>query len=239
MHHEHVSWHSQALNRPMPVEIFGHAGARVIAFPTTMGNCYEWRDRRMHEVLGDHLEHGWIQLYCVDQVHDESWYAKGLHPGARAWRHLQYDAYLRNELLPFTAHRNPNPFVIATGASFGAYHAACFGFRHPDQVHRIIGMSGMYDVKQMTEGYSDENVYQCNPFDFMRHERDPERLAAFRRQDIVFAIGRDDPSYGNNAELSAILWNQGIGNALRVWDGWAHDWPFWERMIRIYIAGHD
>ena len=31
----------------------------------------------------------------------------------------------------------------------------------------------------------------------------------------------------------------GIGNALRIWDGWAHDWPYWERMIRLYIGGHD
>ena len=30
---------------------------------------------------------------------------------------------------------------------------------------------------------------------------------------------------------------QGIGNALRVWDGWAHDWPWWREMIQVYIAG--
>jgi hypothetical protein len=32
--------------------------------------------------------------------------------------------------------------VIATGASFGAYPAACFGLRHRP-VHRILGMSGI------------------------------------------------------------------------------------------------
>jgi esterase/lipase superfamily enzyme len=223
----------------MPIEIFGHAGARVLVFPTTMGNCYEWRDRSMHVVLRDHLENGWIQLYCVDHVPDESWYNKRIHPGARAWRHLEYDRYLSSELVPFTEHRNPNPFVIATGASFGAYHAVCFGFRHPEQVNRIVAMSGLFDIKGMTEGYSDQNVYACNPFDFMRHEHDPRRIAAFRRQDIIFAIGRDDPSFANNSEFSGILWSKGIGNALRVWDGWAHDWPYWERMIRLYIGGHD
>src|SRR5258706_12938025 len=220
MHHAHESWMSPTLGRQMPIEVFGHAGARVLVFPTTMGSCYEWGDRHMHEVLAEQLENGWIQLFCLDHVNDESWYNKGLHPGARAWRHLQYDRYLLYELLPFTEAQNPNPFVIATGASFGAYHAACFGFRHPDRVNRVIGMSGLYDVKQMTEGYSDGNVYQCNPFDFMRHEHDPGRLAAFRRQDIIFAIGRDDPSYGNNAELSAILWDRGIGNALAARVGW-------------------
>ena len=230
---------SPALGREMHLEVFGHAGARALVFPTSLGSCYEWRDRRMHEVLGDHLENGWLQLFCVDHVHDESWYNKGLHPGAQAWRHLQYDQYLLTEVLPFTAAANPNPFVVTVGASFGAYHAACFGFRHPAHVHRILGLSGLYDVKELTGGWSDANVYACNPFDFMRHEHDPARLAAFRKQDIIFAIGRDDPSCGNNVDLSALLWDQGIGNALRIWDGWAHDWPYWERMVRLYVGGHD
>ncbi len=239
MKQEHYSWISPALGREMHIEVFGHAGARMLVFPTTLGTCYEWRDRRMHEVLADHLDHGWIQMFCLDHVHDESWYNKQLHPGARAWRHLQYDQYLVSEVLPFTASATGNPFVIACGASFGAYQAACFGFRHPEQVHRIIGLSGMYDVKSMTEGYSDLNVYGCNPFDFMQHEHDAARLAEFRGQDIILAIGKEDPSYGNNLEFSGILWGKMIGNALREWDGWAHDWPYWERMIRLYVGGHD
>lgn len=239
MQHEHVTWMSPALSRPMGIEIFGHGGARVIVFPTTMGNCYEWRDRRMPQVLGDCLDNGWVQLFCVDQVHSESWYNRQIHPGARAWRHLQYDRYLVDEVLPFSGSRNPNPFVIATGASFGAYHAASFGLRHPEVVHRIIGMSGLYDIKQLTDGFSDDNVYRANPADFMKHEQNPGRLAAFRRQDIILAVGRDDPNYVSNTDLSTTLWNQGIGNALRVWDGWSHDWPYWERMIRLYLPGHD
>jgi esterase/lipase superfamily enzyme len=223
----------------MQLLVFGHAGARVLVFPTSLGSVHEWADRRMPDVLGDHLHNGWIQLFCLDHVQQESWYADHLHPGARAWRHLQYDHYLTAELLPFTAHRNPNPFVIAVGASFGAYQAASLGFRHPDLVNRIIGLSGFYDIKRFTDGYSDANVYASNPFDFMRHENDPARLEAFRRQDIIFAIGRDDPSKDNNEEFSRVLWEKGIGNALRLWDGWCHDWPYWEKMIRIYIGGHD
>jgi esterase/lipase superfamily enzyme len=223
----------------MHLHVVGHAGARVVVFPTSLGSHHEWIDRRMPEVLAEHLRQGWIQLFCLDQVHGESWYGEHLHPGAMAWRHLQYDRYLHDEVLPFTTSLNANPFVVATGASFGAYHAVCFGLRHPHLVNRIIGMSGLYDMKRLTGGYSDANVYACNPADFMLHEHDPGRLEAFRRQDIILAIGRDDPSYGNNETLSAALWDKGIGNALRIWDGWAHDWPYWERMIRLYIGGHD
>jgi esterase/lipase superfamily enzyme len=236
-HHHH--WVSPVLGRDMHVRWFGHGGARVLAFPTTMGNHNEWPDRRMPDVLAEHIEQGWITLFCVDHNHDDAWYNKAIHPTERARRHLRYDAYLRDELLPFTAYIDSNPFVVVTGASFGAYHAACFAWRHPGLVHRVIGMSGLYDIKHMTDGYSDEWVYQCNPSDFLRHEWDEGRLALLRRQDIILAVGDGDSAIENNRELSGTLWSKGVGNALRIWNGFAHDWPYWERMIRLYIGGHD
>ena len=232
-------WYSPAVGREMQVRWFGHGGARVLAFPTTMGNHNEWPDRYMPDVLREHIDRGWLQLWCLDHNHDQSWYDKKAHPGERAWRHLQYDAYIREELLPFTRHVNGNGFVIATGASFGAFHAMSIGLRNPHLFDRIIGMSGTYDIKGMTGGYSDGNVHASNPFDFMRFENDPVRLEAFRRQDIVIAVGRGDPHYQQNQEFSAVLWEKGIGNALRVFDGHAHDWPYWEDWLLRYVGGHD
>jgi esterase/lipase superfamily enzyme len=240
MHHEFTKWRSPSLDgKEMSVHVWGHAGARMLVFPTSLGSHREWTDRKMQYVLRDHLERGWLQMYTVDHVHDESWYDKKRHPGARAWRHLQYHEYIKNELLPFMNHKNRNSFTIAAGASFGAYHAMSFGLRFPTLVNRIIGLSGLYDISGQAQQYTDPNVYACNPFAFMANEHDPHRIAAFRRQDIIMAIGRGDPSYQNNEEFSSILWQKGIGNALRVWDGHAHDWPFWEKMIRIYVSGHD
>ncbi len=43
----------------------------------------------------------------------------------------------------------------------------------------------------------------------------------------------------NNVAFSGLLWGKGIGNALREWDGFAHDWPVWEQMVRMYLSGHD
>jgi len=239
MHHETASWHSPLLGRTMALQVIGHAGARVLVFPTSMGTHSEWPDRRMHLVLQDHIDNGWIQLFCLDQPHQENWGNEDVGPGHRAWMHVQYYRYVQEEVLPFSAWKNPNPFVITTGASLGASHAMTFGLKHPESVGRILGMSGLYDITRMIGGYSDGNVYAVNPMAFMRHEHDPGRLDAFRRQDIILAIGREDPMYGNNAEFSALLWGKGIGNALRVWDGNAHDWPYWEKMVRIYLRGHD
>lgn len=239
MHHEHAGWFSPALQRDMQLEVIGHGGARVLVFPTSMGTRFEWIDRRMHEVLRDHVDRGWLQLFFLDQVTDESWYNETMHPGAQAWRHLQYLAYLADEVLPFSQSRNGTPFVIATGASFGAFHAASLAFKYPHLVQRLIGLSGMYDIRRFTGGFSDSTVYACNPMEFMAHEADPARLEAFRRQDIILAIGTDDPMLENNRRFSGLLWEKGIGNALREWHGFAHDWPWWEKMIRLYVGGHD
>ncbi|MGH7714339.1 MAG: alpha/beta hydrolase-fold protein, partial [Gemmatimonadaceae bacterium] len=160
--HHHV-WHSPSLGRHMHVRWFGQAGARLLAFPTTMGNHNEWPNRYMPDVLREHIEKGWLQLWCLDHNHDVSWYDKEIHPRERARRHLLYDHYIRVELLPFTQHINGNPFVIATGASFGAFHAMSIAMRNPHLIHRVVGMSGMYDIRGMTEGYSDQNVFASNP----------------------------------------------------------------------------
>ena len=223
----------------MDVLIFGHAGARAVVFPTSMGRFFEWEDRGMIGALAEPLERGWLQLFCVDSVDEHTWYAKWKHPHDRARHHGAYDHYIEHELLPFTIHRNQHPFVILTGASFGAYHAAAFAFRHPHLVGRVLGMSGLYDIKGQTDGYSDEAVYFANPADFVQHEQDHGRLEAMRRMDIIIAIGRDDPNFAANEHFSRMLWSKGIPHAFRAWDGWAHDWPWWRDMVRMYIHGHD
>lgn len=239
MNREHHRWYSPSLNRDMELLIFGHGGARVLVFPTSLGKYYEWEDRGMMGVLGEQLERGWLQLYCVDSVDAESWYARRSHPGARAWRQVQYDNYLTHEVVPLMWQKNNNPFTMTTGASFGAYHAVNYALRHPDLIRRTIGMSGIYDIRQWTDGHHDDNIYFNNPLEYLPNEHDGWRLDRLREMDIILITGKDDPNRGSTEALSGALWGKGIGNALRLWDGWAHDWPWWRDMLKLYIGGHD
>lgn len=239
MKRDYRRWYSPSLGRDMELLIFGHAGARLLVFPTSMGRFFEWEDRGMTVVLGEHLERGWLQMYCADSVDAESWYARWKHPADRALRQAQYDSYLLREVLPLSHQLNDNPFLITTGASFGAYQAINFAFRHPHLVGRTIGMSGIYDIRDWTDGYHDHNVYFNNPVSYVPNEHDRGRLEALRRMDIILVTGSDDPRRSGSEDLSTILWQKEIGNALRIWDGWAHDWPWWEKMIALYIGGHD
>ncbi|MEO5817081.1 MAG: alpha/beta hydrolase-fold protein [Gemmatimonadaceae bacterium] len=238
MHREHVRWYSPRLERDMDLLVFGHAGARVIVFPSSMGKFFEWEDQGMITALSEQLERGWLQLYCVDSVDSDSWYAKWKHPSDRAFYHARYDAYLRDEVVPLT-QGNPNPFLMTTGASFGAYHALTFALRYPHLVGRTIGLSGIYDIREVTDGYTDQHIYPYNPAEFILGESDPERLAAMQRMDIILAIGQDDSLRGNSEYFSGRLWSKNVWNALRIWDGWSHDWPYWRQMIRAYIGGSD
>jgi esterase/lipase superfamily enzyme len=239
MNREYHRWYSPSLNRDMELLIFGHAGARVLVFPTSKGKFYEWEDRKMMDALREYLERGWIQMYCVDSIDAESWYNYGIHPGARAYRHSQYDNYLYDEVLPLMNSKNSTPFLMTTGASFGAFHAVSFGLKHPDKVDRIIAMSGLFDIRRFTGGYSDENVFYQNPAEFIAHEHEPYRLAQLRHVDVILATGRDDQLIHSARDFSGLLWSKGIGNALREWDGWSHDWPYWQKMMQVYINGHD
>ena len=223
----------------MDLLVFGHHGAPVIVFPTSRGRFFEYQDRDMVGALAEPLEQGWLQLICVDSVDAESWYCDWAHPGGRVYRHLQYDQYLLNEVIPFIRSQNDNPFIMTTGCSFGAYHAINFGLRHPEIIRRSIGLSGLYDLRSFMSGYYDDNFYFNNPLDYTADLHDPEQIRRLQQQDIILAIGRDDRARWSNEKLSENLWRAGIGNALRIWDGWAHDWPFWQQMIRIYINGHD
>jgi len=236
----HQTWDSPALHgRKMDLLVFGHAGARVLAFPTSRGSYHEWEDRKMPEVLGEQLRAGTLQLFCVSSADETSWYDEAIPIRERAAWHGRYDACLKDEVLPRTRTLNGSQRLITVGASFGGYHAISFAMRHPDLVTRVLSMSGLPDIRRLTNGATDDAVYFQNPAEFMANEHDVARLAAFRKMDIILAVGQDDPLCPSNGEFSRLLWDRGIGNALRIWDGWAHDWPFWQQMLQRYIGGHD
>jgi esterase/lipase superfamily enzyme len=239
MQRQYHSWHSPALGRTMELLIFGHGGAPMLVFPTSQGRFYEYEDRGMVGALEYQIEAGWFQLICVDSIDAETLYNYGWAPSARLFRYDQYEHYLLTEVLPLVRHLNSTPYLITTGCSLGAYYAMNLALRHPGVVNRVIGLSGHYDVRNFFRGYYGDDLYFHNPVDFVGGVSDQWTLEQYRRMDIIMATGRDDQFAWSNHKLSSELWNKGVGNALRVWNGWYHDWPYWRDMISRYIGGHD
>lgn len=220
----------------MEMLVYGHGGAPVLVFPTSMGRFYQFEDFSMVSTLSTHLEMGWIQLFCVDSVDSESFYNKSAPPEQRIKRQVEYDAYLLEEVLPFIRSKNPVDYLIATGCSFGAYHAVNFSFRHPDRVNRVIGISGYYELGRFMNGYSSLDVYFNSPLWFMANMNDPRLLNLFRTHlQIILCVGEHDIVVDSSRELSAVLTRKDIPHTIDIWkDAW-HDWPWWKQMILKYI----
>ena len=98
MNREYHRWWSHDLQRDMELLVFGHAGTKVLVFPTSMGKYFEYEDNKMIAAVADRIEAGQLQIYCVDGVDSESWYNKRAHPYWRLQRHLQYERYILNDV---------------------------------------------------------------------------------------------------------------------------------------------
>lgn len=222
----------------MELLVFGHAGARVLVFPTSCGRFYDWENREMVKSLEHHLKSGWLQLFCVDSVDPEAWFNETSDTYAKTKRHLEYQDYVIKEVLPFSQSKNDNPYLIATGASFGAYHAMNIALRFPQYFNRVLAMSGIFDVREWSHGYMDDYIAQASPGESLKLAS-PQTLEAIKKLDLILPIGREDELYENNLWLSKLMWERGIWHALRVWQDNAHDWPYWQEMIKKYIGGPD
>jgi len=229
----------------MELLVFGHSGARVIVFPTSCGRFYDWENREMLTTLQDQIEQGWIQVFCVDGVDAESWWNMSIEPKDRALRHLQYHKYVIDEVLPWTKKMNDNDFVIALGASMGAYHAMNLTLRFPESFSRCLAMSGPYDFKQMSAPYNvfnwifdydDANVLQCNPVPLVA-SLPTAQIEKLKKVELIFPIGRTDPLFEGARLLSEALTEKNVPHSFIPWDGFAHDWPFWQQMILLYLSG--
>ena len=241
MNREYHRWRSPHLGRDMELLVFGHAGAKVLVFPTRAARFHEYENLRLVDTLRSKIEAGEIQLFCVDSIDQESFYCFWARPADRVLRHLAYEQYVVNEVLPFMAAKNDNPVTISHGCSMGAYHAANIAFRHPHLFRKLVAFSGRYDptlsvedFRDLLDGHRDERVFSNSPVKSLP-TIDGWRLEALRAMDITLVIGREDPFLENNRHLSEILWNMGVSHSLHEWDERAHRGYYWRRMAPQYV----
>ncbi|MBK1646202.1 esterase [Thiocapsa imhoffii] len=242
MKREYHRWYSDRLGRDMELLVFGHAGAKVLVFPTRDGRFHEYEDLRLIDALGHKIDAGHLQLYCVDSIVWESLYCDWCHPADRIRRHCAFEDYVLNEVLPLMASKNPHPCTIAHGCSLGAYHAVNIALRHPHLFKKIAAFSGRYDLtlevdcfRDLFSGHRDDLVYFHSPAQFLANLDCPTRLAALRGMDIILVVGNEDPFLDHNHRFSQLLWAKGIWHALHVWDGRAHRGYDWRRMAPLYV----
>jgi esterase/lipase superfamily enzyme len=234
MKEEYRRWFTPHLNRHFEMLVFGHAGYPVMLFPTSRARYFQYKDFGLIECARPLLDAGLIKIYTPDGIDDESWYNYGIHPADRVRTHIAYENVIVHDVIPFIRDDSGSPAVAVGGCSFGGYHAANLGFRHPHLVGYMISMSGAYDIKQFIMGYYDDNCYFNNPADFLPGVEESDYLDRIRRMGIILGVGGADICLEENRQLSGILSAKAIPHWLDVRNG-VHDWPLWREMFPAYL----
>lgn len=242
MNREYHHWYSPPLGRDMELLVFGHAGAKVLIFPTRDGRFYEYENLRIVESIKNKILSGELQLFCLDSIDHETFYCFWNHPKDRIQRHTHFEQYVLGEVIPFMNTLNSNPVIYSHGCSLGAYHAANIAFRHPHLFKKLIAFSGRFDLtlevenfRNLLDGHYDEDVYFHTPTHFLPNLNCQQQLQALRKMQITIVIGKEDPFLGNNHELSRILTQKEICHEFYEWEGRAHRGYYWRRMAPLYL----
>ena len=188
-----INWHSTRLDRMMNIRVYGKsAGVPILVFPTQDAMSDNFENFGMIEALAEDLKRGRIQLFCVDTVDTETW---SNHWGDKVWRahrQEQYYAYIIDEVVPRIYVENTSKRLpIAAGCSLGGLHAAIVFFRRPDLFDGVLSLSGVYDAKFFTDGWTNEVLYDNSPLDFLANmPGDHPYIALYNRRRIVLCVGQ-------------------------------------------------
>jgi esterase/lipase superfamily enzyme len=232
-------WYSPNLRKDMPIAVYGEIGRPLLLFPTAAADFEEYERFLLLDAIAAHIYSGRVKVYSINSINRESWLNDHLHPAEKAQRQAEFDRYVAQEVVPFIWDncRTPGIGIGATGASFGAFHAANTVFKHPDFFRTLIAMSGSYDIRPYCDGYHDDNVYFNNPAEYLPSLHDDYYLSRLRSAQILITSGQGAyEAPDRSRQISGILASKGIPHELDLW-GYdiPHDWPTWRSMLNVYI----
>jgi esterase/lipase superfamily enzyme len=191
--------------------------------------------------LGELIDGGRMKLYCVPSFDRESWTRGDLSLEDKAKRHGHYEWWVLTKLVPFVQADSHAPSMIATGASFGAYHAANFCLKRADLFPLAICMSGVYDVSVQGAGERGEAVYFNNPLDYVQHLHGDHLDWLRREASLVLVCGQGQwedttGALDSTRRFAALLSEKGVPCELDLWGhDVPHDWPSWRRQITHHL----
>jgi len=232
-------WHSPALEKEMPIAIYGHYGFALLLVPTAAADYLEYERFQLMDVLTPQIESGKVKVYSINSINNESWLNNLMDPRHKSIRHQQFNDYVFNEVIPFIrTNSSPDTPVITCGASFGALHSMNLFLKRPDIINGVIAMSGVYDLTEYTKGYFDDDVYFNSPMHYMPNLSDHNTLEHIRRSKHLHILtgsgSYEDPA--SSGRFAKILYDKGINYELDVWGSeWPHDWNTWREMLPKYI----
>ena len=154
MHKEVHSWYSPALDKEMPVSVYGHYGFALLLIPTAAADFEEYERFKLIEAIAPFINSGKVKVFSINSMNKESWMNNTMLPEHKAIRHNQFNQYVFNEVIPFIrTHTSNDTLIYTSGASFGALHAMNLFLKRPDIINGVISMSGVYNLTEYTKGF--------------------------------------------------------------------------------------
>ena len=220
---------------------YGHYGRPVLAFPSENGQAGDWEERGMVDALGRLLETGKLKLYCAPSFDSESWTRRDLPLEERARRHGHYEWWVLSRLVPFIQADSHTHEVIATGCSFGAYHAVNFSLKRADLFPLAIGLSGVYDVSVVGWGERGDATYFNNPQAYVSHLHGDHLDWLRERVSLLLVCGQGQwedttGALESTKHFAGLLDEKDIRHELDLWGhDVPHDWPSWRNQIAHHL----
>lgn len=231
------TWRSPSLGKNMRVSIYGDSGTPVIGFPTRGKKSDQWEENGMTESISYQLENGFNQLFCVESVDNESLLNEKIDPSKRLMRHEQYEDYIIEEIIPFIREINSIRYLIIAGVDLGGYHAINFALKHPGEFNKAIGISGLYDVRELFDDFFSDNLYYNNPIDFLPNMSDQPLLKKIKKVDYRLISYANDERKWHANELDDLLRRKNIEHHLDIWDDSSEEeWDLWKQMLQKHIV---
>src|SRR5438067_519749 len=101
MKRELTSWFSPALNKEMPVAVYGDYGFALLLVPTAAADYLEYERFQMIDTIAPFIDAGRLKVFSINSINNESWLNNEMLPEHKAIRHNQFNQYVFNEVIPF------------------------------------------------------------------------------------------------------------------------------------------
>jgi esterase/lipase superfamily enzyme len=234
-----TSWYSPALQKEMPVAVYGDYGFALLLVPTAAADYLEYERFQLLDHLAPYINGGKVKVFSVNSINNESWLNNNMAGEHKAIRQNQFNEYVYNEVVPFIKNNTSwDTPIITCGASFGALHSMNLFLKRPDLINGVIAMSGVYDLTEYTKGFFDEQVYFNSPAHYIPNLTDHHILEQIRNSNHIHILtgsgNYEDPDASR--KFAGILYDKGISYELSIWgEEWKHDWPTWRAMLPLFI----
>ncbi len=237
--------YSQSLGREMEWKRYGSKGRPVLFIPCQNGRFYDFENYQMADVWAPWINSGQVMVFSADTIDQETWSKTDGDPRSRILRHESWVFYLTRELAPRIREIANQlngwegyPFILITGLSLGAFHAANLYFRFPDIFDGLMALSGIYSASFSFGTYHDDLVDANSPVDYLaRMPKDHPFINWYNQKKTIICTGQGPWEIPDcTRQLDRALAEKGIHAWVDYWGyDCSHDWPWWYKQTAYFV----